>query len=107
MDVCCRVTALEGNDFEDDGNGSEAAACEVFIGGLPPDVSDEDVRLAFEVAGPVVHMRLNRRNKTGECKGFGFIRYADASSAERAIASINQARHICSTSVPALPCRHG
>lgn len=85
---------MERNDFEDDGNGSEAAACEVFIGGLAPDVADEDVRLAFEAAGPVVHLRLNRRNKTGECKGFGFIRFADASSAERAIADINQVRHI-------------
>eukprot|EP00884_Botryococcus_braunii_P002695 jgi/Botrbrau1/12426/Bobra.0229s0022.1 len=83
-------TDLDGNDLDDDGNGSDSAANEVFVGGLPPCASDEEVKEAFAKVGQVVSVRLNRRKKTGECKGFGFVKFADSEAAERAIAEISQ-----------------
>lgn len=91
-DLCYRAMDLELNEVDDDG-GSDTAVNEVFVGGLPPNASDEEVKEAFAEMGQVLSVRLNRRKKTGECKGFGFIRYADAEAAERAIAEITQARN--------------
>lgn len=63
---------------------------EVFVGGLPPDATDEGVEQAFAAVGEVLSVRLNRRKKTGECKGFGFIRYADQPTAERACQGVKE-----------------
>lgn len=85
-----RCTDLEGTELDDDGNGSDTGAHEVFVGGLPPDANDEDVKQAFEAAGEVLSVRLNRRKKTGECKGFGFIRFADPETAEKATIEVRE-----------------
>lgn len=71
--------------------GSKQAFVEVFVGGLPPDATDEGVEAAFAAVGHVLSVRLNRRKKTGECKGFGFIRFADQATAERACQEVREA----------------
>lgn len=68
------------------------AFVEVFVGGLPPDATDEGVESAFAAVGPVLSVRLNRRKKTGECKGFGFIRYADQATAENACQGVKEVK---------------
>lgn len=72
--------------------GSKQAFVEVFVGGLPPDATDEGVEAAFAAVGHVLSVRLNRRKKTGECKGFGFIRFADQATAERACQEVREVR---------------
>lgn len=67
-------------------------AVEVFVGGLPPDVREEEVQQAFAAVGQVTGLRLNRRKRTGECKGFGFVRYADQGTAEKACSEV---REVC------------
>lgn len=37
--------------------------------------------------------RLTRRKRGGDCKGFGFIKYADPSTADRACAEITEVQH--------------
>ena len=63
---------------------------EVFVGGLPSDVTQEEVTEAFSKVGEVLSVRLNRRKKTGECKGFGFVRYKDQLTAEIACRDIKE-----------------
>lgn len=63
---------------------------EVFVGGLPPDTREEQVQQAFSAVGQVISLRLNRRKRTGECKGFGFVRYNDQATAERACAEVQE-----------------
>ena len=51
---------------------------------------------AFSAVGQVTGLRLNRRKRTGECKGFGFVRYTDQATAEKACSEV---REVCLTLV--------
>ena len=51
----------------------------VFVGGLPYDVDDEQLRVAFEKFGEVESVRVIREQKTGVGKGFGFVTFRDKS----------------------------
>jgi hypothetical protein len=63
---------------------------EVFVGGLDATVEEAEVRQAFAAVGEVLEVRLNRRKRTGECKGFGFVGYADHTTAEKACAEVKE-----------------
>jgi len=78
----------------DDDRELEGTAVEVFVGGLPPDTKEEEVQQAFSAVGQVTGLRLNRRKRTGECKGFGFVRYTDQATAEKACSEV---REVCLT----------
>jgi nucleolar protein 12 len=45
----------------------------LFLGGLPFDVSDEDVYKHFLTCGSIEYVRIIRDNKTGIGKGFGYV----------------------------------
>lgn len=97
---------------KDDVGDFDSTAVEIFIGGLPPDCKEEQVEQAFSLVGQVIGLRLNRRKRTGECKGFGFVRYSDQATAERACSEIHEVRHwlVCldqgmSRSLVFIPCQ--
>ncbi|XP_026441084.1 heterogeneous nuclear ribonucleoprotein Q-like [Papaver somniferum] len=48
---------------------------EVFIGGLPRDVTEDDLRNLCERIGEVTEVRLMKDKDTGENKGYAFITY--------------------------------
>ncbi|KAI4386633.1 hypothetical protein MLD38_004550 [Melastoma candidum] len=58
---------------------------EIFIGGLPKDASENDVRTVFEEVGEVVDVRVVKDDKTGKSKGYAFVRYAVAADAKKAL----------------------
>ena len=86
--ISCRSVTSSG----DDDSELEGLAVEVFVGGLPPDTTEEEVQQAFAAVGQVTGLRLNRRKRTGECKGFGFVRYTDQATAEKACSEV---REVC------------
>lgn len=86
---------------KDDDRELEGSAVEVFVGGLPPDTKEEEVQQAFSAVGQVTGLRLNRRKRTGECKGFGFVRYTDQATAEKACSEVREASS--SSTVVVLP----
>ena len=51
----------------------------VFVGNLPYNVDEEEVRVAFSKCGEVESVRLVRESKTGLGKGFGFVTFEDRS----------------------------
>ncbi|CAH9067692.1 unnamed protein product [Cuscuta europaea] len=57
---------------------------EVFIGGLARTVTEEKIREAFFVCGKIVEIRLVQ-DKSGNLKGFGFLRFATKEAAEKAV----------------------
>ena len=59
-------------------------------GGLPGDVTEDDVAGIFGGVGEVLGVRLNRRRKTGERKGFAFVRFHDQLTAERACQEVKE-----------------
>lgn len=54
----------------------------VFIKNLPYDVSEADVEDVFKVFGPITSVRLPRWGHTQALKGFGYVVFKRADSAE-------------------------
>jgi len=52
----------------------------VFVGNLPFNVKEDDIRKVFEKIGKVATVRVVRDSETGMSKGFGFVEFANADS---------------------------
>ncbi|HWR98410.1 MAG TPA: hypothetical protein VN317_08300, partial [Candidatus Methanoperedens sp.] len=61
----------------------------IFIGNLSRQVSDADLREAFEAHGAVASANVIKDKFTGESRGFGFVEMADQAQAQAAIAALN------------------
>ncbi len=57
----------------------------LFVGGLAWGTDDHGLREAFEGFGEVVEAKVVTDRETGRSRGFGFVTYGDAGSAQRAI----------------------
>ncbi|XP_022752551.1 heterogeneous nuclear ribonucleoprotein Q-like [Durio zibethinus] len=76
---------------------------EVYIGGIPPDVSQEDLKGFCESVGEVTEVRIMKGKDSSENKGFAFVTFRNIELAFKAIDGLNNAefkgRKIrCSTS---------
>uniref|UniRef100_A0A7C8ZXT6 RRM domain-containing protein n=1 Tax=Opuntia streptacantha TaxID=393608 RepID=A0A7C8ZXT6_OPUST len=58
---------------------------EVFIGGLPKDVLEEDLRDLCEPIGDIYEVRLIKNKDTGESKGYAFVAFKTKEDAQKAI----------------------
>ena len=61
----------------------------IHIGNLSNDVSEEDLRQAFESFGQVISARIIKDKYTGQSRGFGFVEMLEQSQAQTAIKSLN------------------
>ncbi len=61
----------------------------IFIGNLSRQVTDADLREAFEAHGAVASANVIKDKFTGESRGFGFVEMAAQAEAEAAIAALN------------------
>ncbi|KAL6623460.1 hypothetical protein ACP70R_033339 [Stipagrostis hirtigluma subsp. patula] len=61
---------------------------EVFIGGLPRDITEEDLRDLCEPLGEIYEVRLTKDKETKEVKGFAFVTFTGKDAAHRAIEDI-------------------
>ena len=59
----------------------------IYVGNLSYDVSEENLRQAFEAFGQVSSARIVKEKYSGQSKGFGFV---DMPSSEEARSAINQ-----------------
>ncbi|KAK8513341.1 hypothetical protein V6N13_002090 [Hibiscus sabdariffa] len=76
---------------------------EVYIGGIPHDVSQEDLKGLCESVGEVAEVRIMKGKDSSENKGFAFVTFRSVELASKAIEELNNAefkgRKIkCSTS---------
>ncbi|KAG2725664.1 hypothetical protein I3760_01G076500 [Carya illinoinensis] len=62
---------------------------EVFIGGLPRDAIEEDLRHLCEPIGEFVEVRLIKDKETGDAKGYAFIAFKTKEVAQKAIEEIH------------------
>ncbi|KAK7829045.1 heterogeneous nuclear ribonucleoprotein q [Quercus suber] len=62
---------------------------EVFIGGLPRDAREEDLRDLCEPIGEVLEVRLMKDKDTGDAKGYAFIAFKTKEVAQKAIEEIH------------------
>jgi RNA recognition motif-containing protein len=61
----------------------------IYVGNLSRDVSEEDLRKAFEAFGQITSASVIKDKFTGEARGFGFVEMADKAQAQAAIDGLN------------------
>uniref|UniRef100_A0A0E0M5U3 RRM domain-containing protein n=1 Tax=Oryza punctata TaxID=4537 RepID=A0A0E0M5U3_ORYPU len=64
-------------DSVPDGNDK---TLELFVGGLPKDCVEDDIRVVFSQCGEIESIRIVKKRK-----GIGFVRYADTNAAKKAL----------------------
>ncbi|KHE92628.1 MAG: RNA-binding protein [Candidatus Scalindua rubra] len=63
---------------------------EIYVGSLPYDVTEDDLKEAFTAFGAVSSVRLVSDKFSGKSKGFGFVEMPDNTEADAAIAALNE-----------------
>ena len=61
----------------------------IFIGGLSYNVTEDDLRQAFECFGQVASANVIKDKQSGRSKGFGFVEMPVQAEAQSAIAALN------------------
>jgi RNA recognition motif-containing protein len=61
----------------------------LFVGNLPYDATEEDIRAHFSTAGSVINVFVPLDRETGRKRGFAFVEYNDAAEAQEAIRLFN------------------
>jgi RNA recognition motif-containing protein len=61
----------------------------IYVGNLSYDITEEDLRQAFEAFGQVASASIIKDKFTGQSKGFGFIEMPAKEEAEAAISGMN------------------
>jgi RNA recognition motif-containing protein len=61
----------------------------IYVGNLPYQTTEDELRSSFENFGEVTSVRIIQDRATGRSKGFGFVEMPDEESAETAIAALN------------------
>ena len=61
----------------------------IYVGNLPYEVTEEDLRQEFAAFGDVMSANIISDRYSGRPKGFGFVEMAAKSEAEAAIAGLN------------------
>ena len=64
-------------------------SCSVFVGNIPYDVHEEQLREVFSAVGQVVSFRLMYDKNTRQPKGYGFCEYKDPETAYAAMRNLN------------------
>jgi cold-inducible RNA-binding protein len=61
----------------------------LFVGNLPYDATEEDIRVHFSTAGNVLNVFVPLDRETGRKRGFAFVEYGEAAAAQEAIRLLN------------------
>ena len=61
----------------------------VYVGNLPENATEVDLRTAFEAHGTVEKVVIVTDRDTGRARGFAFVEMTNASEADKAIAALN------------------
>jgi RNA recognition motif-containing protein len=61
----------------------------LFVGNLPYDVTEADLRAHFAAVGPLASISLPTDRETGRPRGFAFIAFSERADAEEAIRRLN------------------
>lgn len=61
----------------------------IYVGNLSRDVTEEDLKEAFEAFGQVASANIIKDRFSGESRGFGFVEMPEKAEAQAAIADLN------------------
>ena len=63
----------------------------LYVGGLPWSTTSDELQGLFESYGPIVNAFVVHDRETGRSKGFGFVEFDNADSANQAMDAMNGA----------------
>jgi RNA recognition motif-containing protein len=66
-------------------HGDRTMAIRLFIGNLPQNVTESELRAHFSVVGPISYISLPTDRETGRQRGFAFLEFKDRAQADEAI----------------------
>jgi RNA recognition motif-containing protein len=61
----------------------------LFVGNLPHDVNEMELRAHFAAVGPLAFFSLPTDRETGRPRGFAFIEFSEQADAEEALRRLN------------------
>ncbi len=61
----------------------------IYVGNFSRDVTEEDLRQAFEAFGRVASVSVIKDKFSGESRGFGFVEIPEKAEAQAAISGLN------------------
>lgn len=61
----------------------------IYVGSLSRDVSEDDLRQAFEAFGEITSVNIIKDKFSGESRGFGFVEMPSKDEAQAAIDGLN------------------
>ena len=61
----------------------------IYVGNLSYQISEDELRAAFEAFGPVEAVHIIKDRQTGQSKGFGFVEMPSAGDGQTAIEALN------------------
>ena len=61
----------------------------IYVGNLSHEITEDDLREAFEVFGQVISVKIVRSRSTGESAGFGFVGMPVSEEGQTAISEMN------------------
>lgn len=61
----------------------------IYVGNLPREASEDDLRKAFEAFGEVSTVKIITDKFTGDPRGFGFVEMSNSSEAQAAISGLD------------------
>ena len=64
-------------------------AVKVFVGNLPFSLDDEKLKNEFSRFGVIESAKIVTEKHTGRSRGYGFVEFADQTSAEAAVQGLN------------------
>jgi RNA recognition motif-containing protein len=67
----------------------EEVKMNIYVGNLSREVTEEDLRQAFEAFGQVATASVIKDRFSGESRGFGFVDMPNKTEAQSAIAALN------------------
>jgi len=62
----------------------------IYVGNLSFEVTEEDLRQAFEAFGQVTSVNIIKDKYSGESRGFGFVEMPTKAEAQSAITGLNE-----------------
>ena len=62
----------------------------IYVGNVSREVTEEDLRQAFEAFGEVTSVKIIKDRYSGESRGFGFVEMPDKADAESAITGLKE-----------------
>ncbi len=61
----------------------------LYVGNLSSELTEDELRVAFEAFGPITSCKIIKDKFTGESRGFGFVEMAEQEHAKSAMQDLN------------------